>query len=128
MQSVGPLKAPYTCCPPSQTCSFRHQLCFSWKHTGHAAIMRNDYITHISIIVYIARHLYSFIQLIQLGRASMDRTKMPNLRNCSKGGFEPMQAHLILRVRHFTAQSYRAPHNKSNKTVHGRINERRKYS
>ena len=31
---------------------------------------------------------YSFIQLSQLG-ASMARTKMPNLRNGNKGGFEP---------------------------------------
>ena len=28
---------------PWQTCSFRHQLDFSGKHTGHAAITREDY-------------------------------------------------------------------------------------
>ena len=37
-----PLKAPYTFCPPWQTCSFRHQLDFSGKHSSHAAITRND--------------------------------------------------------------------------------------
>ena len=29
-------------CPPWQTCSFRHQLGFSGKHSSHAAIARND--------------------------------------------------------------------------------------
>ena len=28
---------------PWQTCSFQHQLDFSWKHSSHAAITRNDY-------------------------------------------------------------------------------------
>ena len=28
---------------PWQTCSFQHQRGFSWKHSSHAAITRNDY-------------------------------------------------------------------------------------
>ena len=37
-QSALPFLPP----PPWQTCSFRHQLGFSGKHSSHAAIMRND--------------------------------------------------------------------------------------
>ena len=71
IQYVGPLKALYTFCPPWQTCSFRHQLGFCGKHFSHAAITRNDQITHISNTVYIAR--YSFIQLSQQGRQWKER-------------------------------------------------------
>ena len=42
IQSVGPLKALYTFCLPWQTCSFRHQLGFSGKHSSDAAITRKD--------------------------------------------------------------------------------------
>ena len=52
IQSVGPLKALYTFFLPWQTCSFQHQLGFSGKLSSHAAITRNDYITHISTTVY----------------------------------------------------------------------------
>ena len=46
---------------PKQTCSFRHQLDFSGKHSSHAAITRDDYSpTPLSI----ARD--SFIQLSRL--------------------------------------------------------------
>ena len=41
--------------------------------------------------------------------ASIERTKMPNLRNSSKGGFVPGLT--LLRVRHSTAE-LRAPHKK----------------
>ena len=47
-----------------QTCSFRHRLDFSEKHSSHAAIMREDYSLTFST-QYIAR--YSFIQLGELG-------------------------------------------------------------
>ena len=47
-----------------QTCSFRHQLGFSGKHSSHAAITCNDY-SLTSPPPFIAR--YSFIQLSQLG-------------------------------------------------------------
>ena len=44
IQSVGQRKALYIFCPPPcQTCSFRHQLGFSGKHSSHAAIMRGNY-------------------------------------------------------------------------------------
>ena len=69
--------------PPRQTCSFRHQLGFSGKHSSHAAITRNDYSLTIPP-ESIAR--YSFIQLSELG--CQWKTKMTNLRNGSKGGFE----------------------------------------
>ena len=47
---------------------------------------------------------YSFKQLQSTG-ASMDRTKMPNLRNGIKGGFEPLDCESgVLPL------SYRAPH------------------
>ena len=37
---MGPLKALYTFCLPWQTCSFRHQLGFSGKHSSQAPITR----------------------------------------------------------------------------------------
>ena len=55
----------FTLLLPWQTCSFRHQPGFSWKHSSHAAITRNDY----SLVFpppSIAR--YSFRQLSELGR------------------------------------------------------------
>ena len=61
---------------PWQTCSFRHQLGFSWKHSNNASIT-----APLSIV------RYSFIQLRQLGCQWGER--MPNLRNGSRGGFEP---------------------------------------
>ena len=48
-----------------QTCSFWHQLDFSWKHYSHAAITRNDYSLTFPPLP-IAR--YSFIQLCELER------------------------------------------------------------
>ena len=48
---------------PWQTCSFRHQLGFSWKHSSQAAITRNDYSLTCPPLC-IAR--YSFIQLSRL--------------------------------------------------------------
>ena len=52
----------FTLCLPWQTCSFRHQLGFSGKHSSHAAIKRNDY-SLTSPPLSIAR----FIQLSELG-------------------------------------------------------------
>ena len=42
IQSVVPLNALYTS-PPWQTCSFRHVLDFSGKHSSHVAITHKDY-------------------------------------------------------------------------------------
>ena len=50
---------------PWQTCSFRHQLGFSRKHSSHAAIMRKQYSLTFPPLS-IAR--YSFIQLCGLRR------------------------------------------------------------
>ena len=43
------------------------------------------------VLVTCVRNLYSqvFIYTAESTGASMERTKMPNLRNASKGGFEP---------------------------------------
>ena len=49
---------------PWQTCSLRHQLGFSRKHSSYAAITRNDYSLTFPPLS-IAR--YSFIQLGELG-------------------------------------------------------------
>ena len=51
---------------PWQTCSFRHQLAFSWKHSSHAAITSEDYSLIFPPLSIIAK--YSFIQLIRLRR------------------------------------------------------------
>ena len=79
------LKALYAFCPPWQTCSFRHQLGFSGRHSSYAAITHNDYITHISSTVYSQVLIYT----AESTGASMERTKMPNLRNGSKGDSNP---------------------------------------
>ena len=52
---------------PWQTCSFRHQLGFSWKHSNHVAItcVTVDYSLIFPQVSSIAR--YSFIQLSELG-------------------------------------------------------------
>ena len=70
IQSVGPLKALYTFCPPLQTCSFRHQLGFSGKHSSHAAISATTK-SRTCPPLYIAR--YSFIQRNQRGRQWRER-------------------------------------------------------
>ena len=67
-----PLKAPYTC-------SFRHQLGISGKHSSHAAITHEDY-SFIFPSPSIAR--CSFTQVSGLRRRA--RTKMPKLRNSIK--------------------------------------------
>ena len=46
----------------NETCSLRHQLEFSGKHSSHAAITRNDYSPTFPSITR-----YSFIQLSELG-------------------------------------------------------------
>ena len=69
-----------------QTCSFRQQLGFSWKHSSHAAITRNDYSLTFPTLS-IAR--YSFIQLSELGCRRDLEKKMPKLRNGSKGDASP---------------------------------------
>ena len=72
-------------CLPWQTCSFRHQLGLSGKHSSQAASTRQGKITRISTTVYSQVLIYT----AESTGASMERTKMPNLRNGSKGGFEP---------------------------------------
>ena len=69
---------------PWQTCSFRHQLGFSGKHSSHAAIMRENYsltFPPLSIARYSFIHLYSCVNW-----GIEDRTKMAKLRNSSKRG------------------------------------------
>ena len=59
---------------PWQTCSFRYQLGFSWRHSSHVAITRNDYsltFPPLSIVRY-------SLQLSEL-RDDMERTEMPKL-------------------------------------------------
>ena len=52
---------------PWQTCSFRHQLDFSGKHSSHACSnYTRRLFTHISSAVY-SQVQYSFIQLSELG-------------------------------------------------------------
>ena len=63
---------------PWHTCSFRHQLDICGKHSSHAEITRKDYSLTFPAPP-IAR--YSFIQL----GGVVERTKMCNLRNGSKG-------------------------------------------
>ena len=76
VQSVGWLKKLYTS-PPRQTCSFRHQLSFSGKHSSHEAIMREDY-SQISPPLSIAR--YSFIQLSRLRRREVKENAQTSKR------------------------------------------------
>ena len=52
--------------------------------TGKGPITRNDYITHIATTVYSQVLIYT----AESTGASMERRKMPNLPNGSKGGFE----------------------------------------
>ena len=63
---------------PFQTCSFRHQLGFYGKHSSHASITFPP--------LSIAR--YSFIRMSEFCVVTRERTKMPNLWNGSKCGFE----------------------------------------
>ena len=60
--------------------SFRHQLGFSEQRCCN-----NDWITHISTAVYSQVLIYT----AESTGASMERTKMPNIRNCSKGDSNP---------------------------------------
>ena len=55
---------------------------FSWKHSSHAAITRNDYSLTFPP-PSIAR--YSFILYMWVNWGVMGRTKMPKFRNGSKG-------------------------------------------
>ena len=67
---------------PWQTCSFRHQLDFSRKHSIHAVITREG----IFIFLPPSISRYSFIHL---SWGNMERIKMPELRNGSKGDSNP---------------------------------------
>ena len=67
-------------CPPCQTCSFRHQLGFSGKHSSDAAL-RAKTKSLTCPPLSIAR--YSFIQLSQLGRQCKER-KFPIFETVAK--------------------------------------------
>ena len=58
---------------------------FSGKRSSQAAITRQDKITHISTTVYSQVLIYT----AELTRASVERPKMPNLRNGRKGDSNP---------------------------------------
>ena len=66
---------------PWQTCSFRHQLDSSGKHSCHAAITHKDYITHISttaqILIYTA-------DWTEWPGASWREQKCPNFESVAK--------------------------------------------
>ena len=83
IQSVGPHKALYSLhftvytFLPSQTCSFRHQLGFSRKHSSHAAITRND--VYSQVLIYTAEST----------GCQRREQKYPNFETVATGGFEP---------------------------------------
>ena len=69
---------------PWQTCSFRHQLGFSGKHSSHAAIVQRQFTYTSCPPLSIAR--YSFIQLSRLRRREENENILQlELRNGSKG-------------------------------------------
>ena len=70
---------------PWQTCSFRHQLGFSWKHSSQAAITRQWLLTHISITVYSQVLIYK----AESNGASMETMKYPNFETVAKGDSNP---------------------------------------
>ena len=82
---------------PWQTCSFRHQLGFSGKHSSHAAITRNDYSLTCPPLS-IAK--YSFIQLSRLRHREENENAQTSKRY--QRGFEPGLSRL--RVRHSTTE------------------------
>ena len=69
----------------SQTCSFRHQLDFSGKHSSHAAIFSRRLITHISTTVYSQVLVYTAESI----KAPMERRNCPIFETVAKGRFEP---------------------------------------
>ena len=79
---LGPLNALHTFCPPWQTCSFRHQLGFSGKHSSHGQQLRTKTKSLTCPPLSIAR--YSFIQLSQLERRWRER-KWPIFDTVAKG-------------------------------------------
>ena len=87
---------------PWYSCSFRHELGFSWKHSSHAEITGNDY--SLTFPPLSGTHLYRWVDW-----GVMERTKMPKLRNGNKVGYEPGLA--WLRVGVSTTEQYRAPLN-----------------
>ena len=90
-------------CPPWQTCSFRHQLGFSGKHSSDAAL-RAKTKSLTCPPLSIAR--YSFIQLSQLGRQWRER-KCPIFETVAKGDSNPGSLDCESGV---LPLSYRAPH------------------
>ena len=71
-------------CTPWQTCSFRHQLGFSGKHSSDAALRAK---TNSLTCPPLSIARYSFIQLSQLGHQWRER-KCPIFETVAKGGFE----------------------------------------
>ena len=77
----GPLTALYTFPPLTPVHSDTNSTSLSWKHSSHAAITHENQITHIYTTIYRQVLIYT----AESTGASMKRTKMPNLRNGSKG-------------------------------------------
>ena len=70
----------FTLILPWQTCSFRHQLGFSWKHSSHAAIAQRLLI-HMSTTVYSQVLIYT----AESTEAPWSERKCPNFETVAKG-------------------------------------------
>ena len=108
-----PLKAPYTC-------SFRHQLSISGKHSSHAAITHEDY---SFMFTPPSKVRYSFTQ-VTVRRAT---TKMPKLRNSIKWRISNprcLDCEIVSqkeRAKHLTDQRHSLHHHQP---VNSRLNSR----
>ena len=100
---------------PWQTCSLRHQLGFSWKHSSHAAIAQRLF-THISTTVYSQVLIYT----AESTEASWRERKCPNFETVAKGDSKPGSLDCESGI---LPLSYRAP--RTNKTVHKREKRKR---
>ena len=102
IQSVGPLKTCALYFTAWQTCSFRHQLGFSGRHSSQAAIMREDFSLTFPMLSYIAS--YSFIQLSELG----ENENTQPLKRYQRGfepGFSPLRVRYSAQTRQLTPLS-----------------------
>ena len=78
-----PPKLIHTKSSPLQTCSFRHQLNFSLKHSATLQLLPEDYSLRF---LPISTSSYTFIQLSEDRGENeiVERTKMPKLRTAAK--------------------------------------------
>ena len=84
---------------PWKTCSFRHQLDFSGKHSSQTATFyAQRLITHISSTVYYQVLIYT----AEWTESSWRERKQTHFEKVAKGGFEPGLSRL--RVRHSTTE------------------------